>query len=287
MSACRPRSSLASIFEICSTTLSGSAWLVRTTRSNTTSRPTIRRARSRVVVVAHSIVLTVFPARKTVMRSATAITSSSLCEMKITVRPSATMLRKTTNSASASCGVRTAVGSSRMRIFAPWYRAFKISTRCCSPTESCQIRAFGSTAIPYCVASAEIRSIAALVSIMRFFDCSPRMMFSATVKELTKRKCWCTMPMPRSSASRGLSKCTTSLLSEIVPSSGRYKPVRTLESVDFPAPFSPSKACTSPARASKSTPSLATTPGNRLTMPFMVTVSLESVSSTISGSFFG
>src|SRR5438105_7674249 len=39
------------------------------------------------------------------------------------------------------------------------------------------------------------------------------------------------------------------------------------ESVVFPAPFSPSSACTSPAAASKSTSSLATTPGKRLVIP--------------------
>ncbi len=39
------------------------------------------------------------------------------------------------------------------------------------------------------------------------------------------------------------------------------------ESVDLPAPFSPSSACTSPSAASKSTPSLATTPGNRFVIP--------------------
>src|SRR5215218_1587076 len=39
------------------------------------------------------------------------------------------------------------------------------------------------------------------------------------------------------------------------------------ESVDFPAPFSPSSACTSPSAASKSTPSFATTPGKRFVMP--------------------
>src|SRR5690242_14621509 len=39
-----------------------------------------------------------------------------------------------------------------------------------------------------------------------------------------------------------------------------------LESVDFPAPFSPSSAWTSPSAASKWTPSLATTPGNRFVM---------------------
>src|SRR6476646_3727433 len=43
------------------------------------------------------------------------------------------------------------------------------------------------------------------------------------------------------------------------------------ESVDLPAPFSPSRACTSPSEASKSTRSLATTPGNRFVIPRRVT----------------
>src|SRR5919205_4228266 len=43
------------------------------------------------------------------------------------------------------------------------------------------------------------------------------------------------------------------------------------ESVLLPAPFSPSSACTSPSAASKSTPSLATTPGNRFVMPRSLT----------------
>src|SRR5438128_740951 len=38
-------------------------------------------------------------------------------------------------------------------------------------------------------------------------------------------------------------------------------------SVDFPAPFSPSSACTSPSRRSKSTRSFARTPGKRLVIP--------------------
>src|SRR6267378_5296725 len=44
-----------------------------------------------------------------------------------------------------------------------------------------------------------------------------------------------------------------------------------LASVDFPAPFSPSKAWTSPSRASKSTESLARTPGKRLVIERMAT----------------
>src|SRR5215211_3157016 len=43
------------------------------------------------------------------------------------------------------------------------------------------------------------------------------------------------------------------------------------ESVVFPAPFSPSSACTSPAAASKSTRSFASTPGKRLLMPRIAT----------------
>src|SRR5437868_6002242 len=43
------------------------------------------------------------------------------------------------------------------------------------------------------------------------------------------------------------------------------------ESVLLPAPFSPSSACTSPAAASKWTPSFASTPGNRFVIPRMTT----------------
>src|SRR5687767_12937669 len=51
------------------------------------------------------------------------------------------------------------------------------------------------------------------------------------------------------------------------PSSARYSPVTMFDSVLLPAPFSPSSACTSPAVAAKSTPSFATTPGNRFVIP--------------------
>src|SRR5918999_1332187 len=40
-----------------------------------------------------------------------------------------------------------------------------------------------------------------------------------------------------------------------------------LTNVDFPAPFSPTSACTSPRRSSTPTPSSAVTPAKRLVMP--------------------
>src|ERR1700756_3305072 len=43
-------------------------------------------------------------------------------------------------------------------------------------------------------------------------------------------------------------------------------PVRMFIRVDLPAPFSPSRACTSPGRTSRSIASLATRPGNSLVM---------------------
>src|SRR5258706_14316364 len=44
-------------------------------------------------------------------------------------------------------------------------------------------------------------------------------------------------------------------------------PVRMFIKVDLPAPFSPSKAWTSPGRTSRSMASLATRPGNSLVIP--------------------
>ena len=75
-------------------------------------------ASERGVAVAVSTVSIVLPSRSTVTRSATAFTSCSLCEMKMIVRPSPAITRRVSNSDSDSCGVSTAVGSSRIRICA-------------------------------------------------------------------------------------------------------------------------------------------------------------------------
>ena len=47
---------------------------------------------------------------------------------------------------------------------------------------------------------------------------------------------------------------------------GRWAPYSVFISVDLPAPFSPTMAWIVPARTLRLTPSLATTPGKRLTM---------------------
>lgn len=83
------------------------------------SLPTISSASCLVVVFAGSAVPTVVPRRITVISSATERTSPSLCEMKMTVRPSALSSRRLSKSASTSCGTRTAVGSSRISVRAP------------------------------------------------------------------------------------------------------------------------------------------------------------------------
>src|SRR6185312_14303905 len=49
-----------------------------------------------------------------------------------------------------------------------------------------------------------------------------------------------------------------------VPESAFSAPVITLMSVDFPAPFSPSSACTSPERSENDTPRRACTPAKDL-----------------------
>ena len=66
-----------------------------------------------------SQVLTVpmhLPLRRTVTRSATAMISLSLCEMKRMDLPSRANSFIVAMSSSISCGVSTAVGSSKMRI---------------------------------------------------------------------------------------------------------------------------------------------------------------------------
>ena len=78
--------------------------------------------------------------------------SRSLWVMKTIVLFCDFRTRSIANSWSASDGVSTAVGSSRTRMSAPRTSAFRISTRCCRPTDNSPTIASGSTSSAYSLA---------------------------------------------------------------------------------------------------------------------------------------
>ena len=117
--------------------------------ANSTSRPTIIRDSSALVVSAMFTVPMYLPLRRTEQRSATAMISLSLWEIKRMDFPSAARLRIICSSSWISWGVSTAVGSSKIRISLSRYSIFRISVRCCIPTEMSSISASGSTRRPY------------------------------------------------------------------------------------------------------------------------------------------
>ena len=91
-----------------------------------------------VMTVTENVMLgvepTIRPSRRTVISSATFMTSFNLCVMKMIDLPLSISVCRILNSPSTSWGVSTAVGSSRMRISAARYKTLMISTRCWMPT---------------------------------------------------------------------------------------------------------------------------------------------------------
>ena len=171
------------------------------TRSST-RRPTISSASSGMVVPAVSRWATIAPWRMTETRSVTAMISRSLWVIRMTVLPWAASRRRMRNRWSASCGVSAPVGSSRIRIPAPRYSAFRISTRCCRPTGRSPARASGGTSRAYSRASrASSRPARSVPEASSAPPSTPRITFSATVNVSTSMKCWWTMPMPAAMAS--------------------------------------------------------------------------------------
>ncbi len=90
------------------------------------------------------------------------------------------------------------------------------------------------------------------------------------------------MPMPSLIASAGELIVAGTPSTSMVPSSGFWTPYRIFISVDLPAPFSPTMACTVPARTSMSMSWLAITPGKRFPMPRRRTA-MVSVSAGVAG----
>ena len=240
---CSPRSPCTFRSWTSSTTSPGRAASLLT--RSWTDRPTISAASSAPLVVGGRSPTT-FPRRMTVMLSAIAWTSLSLCEMKMIDRPPARSSRMIRNRSSVSPGVSTAVGSSRTSTLASRSSALMISTRCCTPTGRSSTRASGSTCRPNRSESSstsrralrrssrpiEGRPSAGTRSPPRFIagvaslrtGSAPSVTFSATVKTGTSMKCWCTMPILARIASRGewIATCLSS--SRISPSSGWISP---------------------------------------------------------------
>ena len=98
--------------------------------SSITSRPTIIMAIFFSSVSLVSTLAVTTPARITVIRSVTSLTSANLWVIKMMHFPFFFKFISVSISCRISWGVRTAVGSSIIRISAPRYSAFKISTLC-------------------------------------------------------------------------------------------------------------------------------------------------------------
>ena len=86
------------------------------------------------------------------------------------------------------------------------------------------------------------------------------MTFSATVSCGTIAGSCEIAATPRSSASRGERNDTGSPASSMLPPSRETSPATILPSVDLPAPFSPTRACTDPLATVSDTPASAWTP---------------------------
>ena len=112
-----------------------------------TFRPTISAASSSSVADG-GFSPTTAPRRSTVIVSAMAWTSLSLCEMKTMDLPPSFSCLMIRNRSSVSAGVSTAVGSSRISTVASLTSALTISTRCWMPTGRFSTSASGSTSRP-------------------------------------------------------------------------------------------------------------------------------------------
>ena len=87
-------------------------------------------------------------------------------------------------------------------------------------------------------------------------------MFSRTVSPRNERLCWKVRAIPARARRCGLQPVTSRSPSSTFPEVGVSNPVRTLTSVDLPAPFGPIRPTTSCRLNVSETPSSACTPVN-------------------------
>ena len=176
--------------------------------------------------------------------------------------------RITSNRRSVSLSVSDEVGSSMISTSASSDSALAISTICCCADRQVRTGAAGSISTPSRV-EARCASARSRVRSTNGPRCGSRArkMFSATDRWGTRFSSWWIIAIPRVCASSACANRRGAPFETIRPVVGLIWPLMIFISVDLPAPFSPHSACTSPRRSSKSTPSSASTPGKRFTIP--------------------
>ena len=179
--------------------------------------------------------------------SAISKTSSNLCEINNTVTPLSFRSFKFLNNSSTSWGTNTAVGSSKINIFAPLYKTLIISTLCFSPTLSSSTYWSRSILSEYRFITFWISDL--YLANLIFFKNGlsiPKIIFSKTVRFFANIKCWWTIPIPKFIASLGEEMFALFSKISMIPESGFTIPYNIFIKVDLPAPFSPTIACICP-----------------------------------------
>ena len=192
-------------------------------------------------------VSTTRPRRNTVVRCAISAISASLCVTSTSPQPRAASRRQISSSAPTSRGGNTAVGSSSTSSCGPSSRQRSTSMRWRSPTESSSTGRLRSTSSPYSsqrtahplrhgVVLQRPARARARAACSRAPSCCP-----------PARSAGGPWPCPRPRRAPGRPAGNAAPPSRRCPASGRCTPNTMLHSVLLPAPFSPSRQCTSPA----------------------------------------
>ncbi len=125
------------------------------------------------------------------------------------------------STSSASSGVSTEVGSSRIRKRRFVYSAFRISSFCFSPAARPATRASSGSGNGAPAMNSVRRARSAFQSITGFKSRPASARFSATDIPGTTVKCWKIMPMPSALASRGLEIAASRWSTITLPASAR------------------------------------------------------------------
>ncbi len=176
-------------------------------------------------------------------------------------------------SRSTSVAGSVAVGSSRTRRRTGELGSSRRARAMATPVRMAGDRlptlAPGSTARPTRARSVLARSLLRRVEIVPSLVAKPAPMarLSSTGMLSTRPRSWCTNRAPSRYELPGCPNGSGCPATVTVPASGRWNPERILMRVDFPDPFSPSTACTSPGPIARSTSWRATLAPKRLLSP--------------------